>query len=299
MSKAVVTGGAGFIGSHIVDKLISDGLDVFIIDDLSTGNKKNINTRAKFFQESIVNVDSIRNIFKDAEYVFHTAALPRIQPSFSDPVKHEIVNVVGALNCFESVKNSKILKKFVYSSSSSCYGNTHELPTTEAAPINPMSPYGTQKYAAEQMLLQLGARYELPIVALRYFNVYGPRSFDEKNPHNAYTSVIGIFHNQKEKGLPLTVTGNGKQSRDFIHVIDIADANILVSRNNSVYNDVFNVGFGNNYSVIEIAKFFSKDIIFIPERKGEPEITLASVDKLSQNIGWSPNINLKTGIGLF
>jgi UDP-glucose 4-epimerase len=160
--KCVVTGGAGFIGSHVVDLLVQQGADVYIVDDLSTGRKENLNPKAKFCQGSICDLRFLQEVFKDATYVFHLAALPRIQPSFEDPVGHEEVNVLGTIRCLEALKAVKTLRKLVYSSSSACYGTPLDLPTSEKAAISPLSPYALQKYTAEQYCLILGERYQIP-----------------------------------------------------------------------------------------------------------------------------------------
>ncbi len=298
MHKAVVTGGAGFIGSHIVDRLVDKGMDVFILDDLSTGKKSNINKKSTFIEGCITNKELVFSLLHDANYVFHTAALARIQPSYDDPLKHENINVIGTINCVEAVKENTKLIKFVYSSSSSCYGNTNELPTSEVASIAPLNPYAIQKYAAEQYVLTLGKRFLIPTIALRYFNVYGPRSFNESNSQNAYSSVIGIFHNKKLNDLPISITGDGLQSRDFVHVFDVAHANILAAESN-IIGHVFNVGCGVDYSVKEIAKQFSDNSIFIPKREGEAKITLANIEKIKEKLNWHPTISIEDGIKTF
>jgi len=293
-TKAIVTGGAGFIGSHIVDYLISEGMEVIIIDNLSTGREQNINPKAKFVQEDVVNFKKIEPLFKDVNFVFHTAALPRIQPSFDEPIEHENVNVMGTINCLLACRNKKI-KKFVFSASSACYGTPDELPTTEKAEIRCLSPYALQKYAAEQYALMLGERYGIPAISLRYFNVYGPRSFSPKNPFNAYSSVIGIFENQKKEGKPLTITGDGEQSRDFIHVFDVARVNLLAAESQRQY-EIYNIGFGKTYTVNQIAKMFNSKYVYIPERKGEARITWANPEKAKKELNWVPSEKLENNI---
>jgi len=294
--KCLVTGGAGFIGSHIVDKLVNEGMNVVVLDDLSTGMMENANKKATFIQADITSFDEISAYFQDVDYVFHTAALPRIQPSFEQPIEHENVNVIGTINCLEASKSARI-KKFVFSSSSSCYGNPDILPTPETAPINCLSPYALQKYTAEQYCMILGERFDIPVLALRYFNVYGPRSFNPKNPYNAYTSVIGIFNNQKKNGQKLTITGDGEQSRDFVHVYDVAQANIDAALSDFVFK-IYNVGYGKDYTINEVARMFSSDVTYIPERKGEARITLANIEKISRELGWQPKISLEEGVNL-
>ncbi|MBI4994111.1 NAD-dependent epimerase/dehydratase family protein [Candidatus Peregrinibacteria bacterium] len=292
--KCLVTGGAGFIGSHVADILCKEGAQVLILDNLSTGNRENVNPKCEFYSADITQYEQIEPLFKGVDFVFHLAALPRIQPSFEDPILHEQVNVIGAINCFLAAKKCGA-KKFVLSSSSACYGNTNELPTTERAPINCLSPYALQKYSAEQYCLILGERFNVPVVALRYFNVYGSRSFNQENPFNAYTSVIGIFHNQKNRGEKLTITGDGEQQRDFIHVYDVANVNLKAALSD-VKNDVFNIGCGKSYSVNDIAKLFMQEVVYSPERKGEARITLADISKAKNILKWQPSINLEQGL---
>lgn len=244
--KCIVTGGLGFIGSYVVDKLIEKGHTVFVIDNLSTGSMSNQNSNATYEIKDILDNSFLFPFFKsiNPDWVFHLAALPRIQPSFDDPVLHDEVNVRGTLNVLESVKNINI-KALVFSSSSAIYGTPVEFPTTENAAIDPLSPYALQKYAAERYLHILCLRNKIPVVSLRYFNPYGKRSFNPKNPFNAYTSVVGIFANQKKNSLPITVTGDGLQERDFIHVKDVAEANVLVAEKIQHTNQkVYNVGYG-------------------------------------------------------
>lgn len=290
-AKCVVTGGAGFIGSHLVDFLISEGMEVIVIDDLSTGRKENINPKAVFIQFDIREIKENSPFFDNADFVFHFAALPRIQPSFEQPIKHEEVNVVGAIKTLLACKNRKI-KKFVYASSSACYGTPKELPTSEEAKINCLSPYALQKYTAEQYCLILGERYNIPVIALRFFNVYGPRSFNPENPFNAYSSVIGIFENQKKEGKELTITGDGEQSRDFIHVYDVVKANILAAKSEHK-GRVYNIGFGSPYTINQIAQLFESRYRYIPERKGEARITWAKIDKAKKELGWFPSIKVE------
>ncbi len=291
-TKCLVIGGAGFIGSNLIDFLISQGMEVFSIDNLSTGQKENINPKARFIKNDIVNLEKIKPFFNDVDYVFHLAALPRIQPSFDEPIEHEEANVIGTINCLLACRGRKNIKKFVFAASSACYGNPSELPTTEKAKIHCLSPYALQKYVAEQYCLILGKRYNIPVISLRYFNVYGPRSFSSKNPFNAYSSAIGIFENQKKEGKKLTITGDGEQTRDFIHVQDIARVNLLAAESDYKL-EVYNIGFGKSYSINRIAKMFNADYSYIPERKGEARTTWANIDKAKEELGWNPGIKLE------
>ncbi len=297
MSQAVVTGGLGFIGSHLVDTLIEEGWEVTVLDDQTTGELQRLNPKSTLVNASVTDAKAMKLHLADAEYVFHLAALPRIQPSFEDPVAHDRVNVGGTLNCLEAVKGNRKLKKFVFSASSACYGTPVELPTTETASISCLSPYALQKYAAEQYCMMLGERFDIPVVSLRYFNVYGPRSFNPKNPFNAYSSVLGVFHNQRKAGEELTVTGDGTQSRDFVHVHDVARANrtaALSERRGSIYN----VGTGAAVTIRDLAELFGGPMRFVPGRQGEAHATNADITKIRDELGWVPEIDLKTGLEL-
>jgi UDP-glucose 4-epimerase len=287
--KCVVTGGAGFIGSNLVDFLIENDFEVVVVDNLATGREENINKQAEFIKEDILNFDKIKDIFKGADYVFHLAALPRIQPSFEDPEGHEKVNVLGTINCLMA---SKGVKKFVYSCSSGIYGNPKEIPTTEKAEISCLSPYALQKYAAEQYCLILGKRYNIPVVSLRYFNVFGPRSFYPENRFSAYSPVVGIFDYLKKQGKSLTITGTGEQKRDFVNVKDVALANFLAAKSDKVFES-YNIGSGEALSINEIAREFNSDIEYTEERKGEAEITLADITKAKRDLGWEPAVKVK------
>jgi UDP-glucose 4-epimerase len=294
---AVVTGGAGFIGSHLVDLLVEQGWDVTVVDDLSTGDRANLNPSANAVEGSVTDLELMRGLLRDAEYVFHLAALPRIQPSFDDPVSHEEVNVIGTLRCLEAARGSSRLKKFVLSSSSACYGTPGQPPAPETAPIACLSPYALQKYCAEQYALILGRRFGIPVMALRYFNVYGPRSFNPKNPYHAYSSVVGIFHNQKHANSPLTVTGDGNQVRDFVHVHDVARANMIAAVSDR-WDEVYNVGCGRPITINAVAALFDHPVVLIPERQGESRAIWADTSKISRELGWTPQVSLEEGIGL-
>ena len=293
--KCVVTGGAGFIGSHIVDALIKEGFDVKIIDNLSTGNRKNINKNAEFVQADIRQLKKIMPHFMGIDYVFHAAALPRIIPSFEDPVLFHNVNVVGTLNCLIASNKNKV-KKFVYSASSSCYGNNFSIPTTENDKIDPLNPYALQKYEGELYCKLFAEQFGLPAVSLRYFNVYGPRSFNEKDRFNAYSSVVEIFLNQRKKNKPLTITGDGSQRRDFVHVYDVAKANIASIKYKAKKFDFFNIASGSNYSVKYIADLISEKQKHIAPRQGEAKLTLADISKAKRLLNWKPLISLKEGV---
>jgi UDP-glucose 4-epimerase len=295
MPNAVVTGGAGFIGSHVVDLLVDGAWDVTVVDDLSTGLAQNLNPNARFINGSVTNKDLMDSLLANSEYVFHTAALPRIQPSFDAPIQHEEVNVIGTIRCIEALKGNRRLKKFVLSASSSCYGTSSELPTTEQAEIACLSPYALQKYAAEQHAILLGTRFGIPVITLRYFNVYGPRSFNSQNPYNAYSSVPGIFHQQKKANIPFTITGDGEQKRDFVHVQDVAHANLLAALSECI-GETYNVGSGRPITINNLASMFDHHASYIPEREGEARITWADISKIKAHLGWTPKTDIQTGL---
>lgn len=292
-TKVLVTGGCGFIGSHVVDLLIEEGWQVHVVDNLSTGDKSNGNSKATYTYDDLLNVS--KGALAKYNYVFHLAALPRIQPSFEQPIEHEKANVIVTIDLLKKLKDSPNLKKLVYSSSSSVYGDPKELPTTEGVQIAPLSPYALQKYTAEQYALILGKRYGLKVNALRYFNVYGPRSFNKKNIYNAYSSVVGIFAEQVKNGEKLTITGDGSQSRDFVHVKDVARANLLAALSDK-HGQVYNIGAGKPITVIDLARQFGVHYVFIPERKGEAKITWADIKKIKDELGWEPQISLTKAI---
>jgi len=245
-TKVLVTGGAGFIGSHLVDALIERGFDVIVIDNLSTGKKENLNPKAKFYKADIRDLEKIKPLFKKVSYVFHLAAQPRIQPSIINPAESHSNNVVGTLNVLIAARDAKV-KKFIYSASSSAYGDQEKLPLREDMSPRPKSPYSLFKLIGEQYCKLFTEIYDLPTVCLRYFNVYGPRQSCE----GAYATVIGIFLRQAKAGEPLTIVGDGNQTRDFTNVMDVVKANILAMESSRVgQGEVINIGTGKNYRAL-------------------------------------------------
>jgi UDP-glucose 4-epimerase len=293
MKKAVVTGGAGFIGSNLVDKLIEQGVEVTILDDLSTGKKENINPKAEFIECDISTASQIDLTFyiNGADVVFHTAAKARVQPSIDDPLTFNKANVDGTLNMLYASYKMKV-KRFVYSASSSAYGNASKFPTPEEHSTNPLSPYGLQKYIGEQYCKVFSEVYGLDTVSLRYFNVYGERMLLE----GAYCLVLGIFAKQMLEKKPMTINNDGEQRRDFTYVKDVVNANISAALNLGDFNgEVFNIGNGKNYSVNEVAKMFGgktikgKDVL-------EPFQTLADNSKADLEFNWKPQGDLPSWI---
>ena len=293
MKKAVVTGGAGFIGSNLVDKLIKQGIEVLIIDDFSTGFRKNLNPKAKLFEGGIHNTSTkkLTEVLKGYDVVFHTAALARVQPSIEDPLTYNEVNVTGTLNLLKACVDAGI-KRVVYSASSSCYGNNKNFPTSETESTNPLSPYGLQKYIGEQYCKMFSEVYNIDTVSLRYFNVYGERM----NLEGAYKLVIAIFADQMLKGKPLTINNDGEQLRDFTYVGDVVSANISAATHKEQLNgDSFNIGNGNNYSVNELADMFGGEKQY-GNKVLEPFKTLANNTKAKRILNWNPQGDLPSWI---
>ena len=292
--RCLVTGGAGFIGSNLVDKLTKDGHEVQVWDNLSTGKRDNVNPRAHFINCSIVGDYRSRKVlmleFKP-DVVFHLVAKARVQPSIENPIEYNNINVNGLLNILNLCVECGV-KRFVYSSSSSVYGDAEQLPTTEEAALNPKSPYALQKLIGEQYCKLFSDVYELETVCLRYFNVYGKRM----NLDGAYRLVIPIFITQKLNGEPMTIRGDGEQRRDFTYVGDVVEANIKVGFSKIKWNgDIFNIGNGDNRSVNEIADMIGGDRIYV-DPVIEPKETLANSGKASFILDWKPTIKIEDWI---
>jgi UDP-glucose 4-epimerase len=293
MKKVIVTGGAGFIGSNLVDKLIDNGVEVIILDDLSTGKKENINPKAKFINcdISVVPQSLLISYIEGADIIFHLAALARVQPSIENPLPYNDVNISGTLNILFAAHKANV-SRVVYSASSSAYGETEIFPTPETAPTNPLSPYGLQKYVGEQYCKMFSEVYGLDTVSLRYFNVYGERMSLE----GAYCLAMGIFAKQMLDKKPLTITNDGNQRRDFTYVGDVVNANILAATYyDQLSGDVFNIGNGNNFSINEVADLLGGEKTYGEERI-EPFETLADNSKAKLILGWEPKGNLSSWI---
>jgi UDP-glucose 4-epimerase len=292
--KCLVTGGAGFIGSHLVDRLVKDGHEVVIIDDLSTGNKENLNSNAVWNNMDIglsTTPPYLEKIMNGVDVVFHLAAKARVQPSIEDPISFNRANVDGTLHLLHACKVAGV-KRFVFSSSSSVYGNAKQLPTTEECELNPISPYALQKAIGEQYCKLFSEVYNLSTVCLRYFNVYG----DRMSLDGAYRLVIPIFAQQKLDGESLTINGDGKQRRDFTHVDDVIEANIKTGFSKMDFNgDAFNIGNGDNRSVNQIAEMIGGDVVNL-ESVIEPKETLAGIGKANFVLNWKPNNKIEDWI---
>jgi UDP-glucose 4-epimerase len=294
--NTVVTGGAGFIGSHLVDLLLKDGHAVTVIDNFSTGRRENLahikNTPHFSIAEADIRKDigRLNKILKGVDWVFHLAALADIVPSINHPTQYHSVNVTGTVHMLEASRMNKV-KKFIYAASSSCYGIAKQKPTSETAPVNPQYPYALTKYAGECCVLAWGRVYKLPVISLRLFNVYGPRS----RTSGTYGAVIGTFLAQKLAGKPLTIVGNGKQTRDFTYVSDIAGA-FLAAAQSPVTGEIFNVGSGGTYSIQTLAKLIGGPITYIPKRPGEPDCTFADITKIKKVLQWNAVVSFEEGM---
>jgi nucleoside-diphosphate-sugar epimerase len=290
--KILVTGGAGFIGSNLVDKLISEGYKIFVIDNLSSGKKENLNKKAIFYKTDICHLDKILPLFKGIDYVFHLAANPRVIFSVENPIESHKVNVNGTLNVLYASYKNKV-KRLIFASSSAVYGDIKKLPLKENMTPKPVSPYGLHKLIGEYYCKLFSNLYNLETVCLRYFNVYGPRM----DPNGPYALVIGKFLKLVKENKPLTIYGDGKQTRDFIYVDDVVKANILAMKSKKVgEGEVINICSGKNYSINYIAKLIGGKKIYLPARKGEMKHTLGDNSLAKKLLNWKPEISLDEGI---
>ena len=289
--KYVVTGGAGFIGSHLTEKLIKQGDVVTVLDNLNTGKEKNlelVKEKIEFVKGSILDTKLLEEITKNVDGVFHQAALASVQDSFTKPDEYYDVNVNGTENIFKLSK--KYGFKVVYASSSSVYGNPTRIPTKESDDTNPINPYAETKLKAEELAIQY-SKMGINVIGLRYFNVFGKRQSKE------YAGVIKLFLEQIRNELPPKINGNGTQSRDFVHVNDVVDANIM-SMNSDVTHEFFNVGTNSSITILDLAKTVIEasglniEAIFGPGLEGDVDETIANIDLIEQKIGWKPSVML-------
>tara|TARA_Y100001958_G_C21228941_1_gene554467 strand:- start:1234 stop:2217 length:984 start_codon:yes stop_codon:yes gene_type:complete len=292
--NCIVTGGAGFIGSNLVDKLVKLKHKVIVIDDLSTGrisNLKNVKKKIIFKKVDISkDLKKYAKLFKGIDWVFHLAGKADIVPSINNPTEYFDTNVKGTINLLELLRKNKI-KKLIYSASASCYGIPKTYPTKENSKINFEYPYALTKYLGEELVLHWHKIYNMPNVSIRFFNVYGQRS----RTTGAYGAVFGVFLAQKLAGKPLTVVGNGKQTRDFVHVNDIVNALVLAAEKGKK-GEVYNIGSGVETNVNKIAKIIGGKKIFIPKRPGEPDRSLAEIKKIKKHLNWKPKIKIEDGV---
>jgi len=291
---AIVTGGAGFIGSHMVDLLIDKGFEVRVIDNLVGGREENIAhhrvEQLTFLQRDIRSFKPGDTFFKDAKFVFHFAGIGDIVPSIEQPLEYMSANVQGTANMLECARHAGV-KKFVYASSSSCYGLA-SVPTNEEHPISPQYPYALSKYQGEQACFHWHHVYNLPVNTIRIFNAYGTRS----RTSGAYGAVFGVFLKQKLEGKPFTVVGDGTQSRDFLYATDVANAFYKAAETEHV-GEIYNLGADNPQSVNRLVELLGGPVIFIPKRPSEPDCTWADITKIKTQLGWAQQVSFEEGVG--
>lgn len=290
----LVTGGAGFIGSHTVDLLLANNNEVRVIDNLKNGIIKNLRQHAynpnfTFLEADVTNIDTSSAIFTDVDYLIHFAGLGDIVPSIESPLDYFSVNCLGTARMMEAARINSI-KRVVYAASSSCYGIA-SVPTVEEHPISTEYPYALTKYLGELTAFHWGKVYNIEVNSIRIFNAYGTRSKTSGN----YGAVFGVFLKQMLSGKPLTVVGSGNQARDFVYVTDVARA-FQLAATEPIFGEIFNVGAGNPRKINEIVSIFNIDSVSIPERPAEPSVTWAKIDKISTALGWHPEISLEEGI---
>ena len=291
--KTLVTGGAGFIGSHLVEELIRRKHKVIVLDNLSTGSLKNlkaVKNKIQFVKCDLSKKKNLSKLFYKVDYVFHLAGLVDVVKSIKNPNKYYNHNVNSTLNVLNSSYKAKV-RKFIYAASASCYGIPKKFPIKENAKINPMYPYAFTKWQAEELIMHWVKIYNFPAISFRFFNAYGPRS----RTSGVYGAVFGIFLAQKLKRKPLTIVGNGNQTRDFIHVKDLVRA-IIIAAQSKKTGKIYNIGSGKEIKINKIAKLIGGKRIHIPKRPGEPDRSLADISKIKKDLNWSPKIKIEEGI---
>ena len=292
MKKAVVTGGAGFIGSHIVDALVGRGDEVHVIDNYSSGKREDrMNTKATYHELDVRSTDEVEKIFQGADVVYHTAAIPRVQYSVEHPVETTDVNIVGTVSVLTAAAKAKV-RRVVYSSSGSSYGDQTLMPLVETMDANPINPYGLQKYVGELFASLWPTIYGIETVSLRYFNVYGPRL----DPEGPYALAVGAFLLARKEVRPLTVYGDGTITRDYTYVGDVARANLLAAESNKVgKGEVINIGAGRNVTIQYLAELVGGEIVYGTPRV-EAHDSQADNKKAKELLGWEPKVRLEEGI---
>ena len=294
MKKVIVTGGAGFIGSHLVERLVQEEYLVTVLDNFSTGRRQNLSHLSGVKNLSVHEVDlsifeKILPYFEGVDWVFHIAALADVVPSIDKPIDYYRSNVTGAVSVLEASRRAGV-KKLIYAASSSCYGIAKVYPTPETACIAPEYPYALTKYLGEECVLHWGKVYKLPVISLRLFNVYGPRA----RTSGTYGAVFGVFLAQKLHAKPFTIVGDGTQTRDFVFVTDVVSA-FLKAAYSDAEGEIFNVGSGQPVSVNRIAELLGGDPVFVPKRPGEPQITHADITKIRTQLRWKPEVAIEEG----
>ena len=292
--RAIVVGGAGFIGGHLVRSLVKDGFEVHVIDNLVNGRRDNVDPKAIFYKADIRKPAELAKVFKKAgegAYVFHLACLPRVPFSIDYPRETHETNINGIFNVLMAAKEGRA-KRVIYSASSSAYGDQDVMPLIETMTPNLKSPYGLHKYVGELYCEIFSKVYGLETVSLRYFNVYGPK----QPPNGSYAQAIPKFLDQRKRGKPITITGDGTQTRDCTHVYDVVSANLLAAESTMVgKGEMMNIGSGKSYSMNEVAKLIGGPIVYIPARL-EPHDTRADIKRAKALLGWAPKVDLKKGI---
>jgi UDP-glucose 4-epimerase len=288
----LLTGGAGFIGSHLTVRLLRDGHRVRVIDNLSTGKRERVPEGAEFVLADFTDLEAIKPHFEGVDGVFHVGALPRIPFSIEHPIESAKANIFGTLAVLTAARDAGV-KRVVYSASSSAYGIQPVLPLRPDMPPNPLNPYALHKYVGEKFCEEFSTYYGMETVSLRYFNVYGPNMADD----GSYVTVISVFKQQKLANKPLTIAGDGEQTRDFTHVSDVVQANVLAMQSPNVgKGEVLNVGAGERHSVNEIAHLFGGPTETIPPRLVDARDTLADISRTKELIGWEPKIKFNDGL---
>lgn len=293
--KVIVTGGAGFIGSHLAERLVAEGHEVHVLDDLSTGRLENLRglvsePRLAVHEVDVADVERVTSLVAGAAHVYHLAALADIVPSIENPLAYTHANVDGTIAVLEAARRAGV-QRLVYAASSSCYGIPDGYPTAESAPCRPQYPYALTKYLGEQAVMHWSQVYGLPAMALRLFNVYGPRS----RTSGTYGAMFGVFLAQKLAGQPFTVVGDGTQSRDFTFVTDVVDAFVRAGASELVGRS-FNVGTGSPTTVNRICELLGGEIVHVPRRPGEPDCTHADARAIGDALGWRPQVSIERGV---
>jgi UDP-glucose 4-epimerase len=293
--KTIITGGCGFIGSHLAEHLIELNFEVIVIDNLSVGRLENIrhlfdNSKFTFVESDISKFELIEPLFRGVDWVFHLAALADIVPSIENPTQYYQSNVNGTFSVLEACRKNRV-KRIIYAGSSSCYGIPDDYPTKESAAIRPQYPYALTKNIGEQIVMHWSKLYNLPALSLRFFNVYGPRA----RTSGTYGAVFGVFLAQKLAEKPYTVVGDGTQTRDFTFVSDIVDA-IIAAVQSDLSGEVINIGSNNTYSINRLVELLEGEITYIPKRPGEPDCTWADISKANQLLDWEPKVSLEEGV---
>ncbi|MCC6934240.1 MAG: NAD-dependent epimerase/dehydratase family protein [Candidatus Yanofskybacteria bacterium] len=290
--RIVVTGGAGFIGGNLVHRLCENDYEVVVLDNLASGKRENVHRWATFIKGDVRDPSALAQAFAGADVVFHLAALPRVQLSITDPVGTGAVNVFGTVNALVAAQVARV-RRFVFASSSSVYGNPPVLPTPENSPYQPLSPYAIHKMLGEMNCRTWSSIYGLDTVCFRFFNVYGP-GFD---PSGEYALVIGKFIMQRLAGKPMTIWGDGQQARDFTHVDDVTHAcELVISAKLPDKANAFNIGAGRPTAVARIAELIGGDVMHEAPRAGEPRNSFADIRWVSHALGWSPQVSIEQGI---